>query len=493
MRRTLIPLALAAWLAASVASAQLSQTYKEWPDGPAGFLLIETERKAYSQVKTDAEAQAFVDLFWARRDPDLNTVQNELKLDFDMRVAAADTQFSTEKVKGCMSDRGKVLILMGRPLGAQNLPPGADEAEGNRPEFIERGGIWIWLYTKDGKPATKKSDEILFVFSETKAGAGDFPLDRADRRNMQPLKILAAKPEQLILNPKLTEAPQMGLLPGTKAATSSQQAVFDLQPRPWPDGAAVMTSFGIMSETQHPIWLYVQLPDAVPFATHSVGRVRKAEGGDVVGSFASPVLPMSVPGARGYEFSLPVEAGTWKVDLALFSDSGPIAVTTADVQNDPAPAEGPYVSPIYWGSDFRQAAQARLGDPFHLGAMQLIPRPDNKYKAEENIAYGAYVVRPSLDAQQQPQVELQMVLYSGGKKQDEQPFQVVTGAKVLGDFWVYGQVLPLSGFRRGVDFELEVTLRDSKTGVKRTQKIPFTVIKQEPAAPAAAPSAVPKG
>jgi hypothetical protein len=43
-----------------------------------------------------------------------------------------------------------------------------------------------------------------------------------------------------------------------------------------------------------------------------------------------------------------------------------------------------------------------------------------------------------------------------------------------------------------MDFELEVTLRDAKTGVQRTQKIPFTVVKDEPVAAAPAPAAPPK-
>ena len=231
MRRNFIPFALAVWLTATVAGAQLSQTFTEWPSGPAGFLLTDSERKAYAQVKTDAEAQAFIDLFWARRDPDLNTVQNEFKLDFENRVAAADRQFSTDKIKGSTTDRAKVLILMGvPPFPVQNLPPGADEEEPSRPGYLQRGAIQLWMYTKDGKPPVKKSDEIVFAFSETTEGAGDFILDRADRRNRQSMKLLAARPEQLILNPKLTEVPLVGLLPGTKAADATQQAVFDLQP-----------------------------------------------------------------------------------------------------------------------------------------------------------------------------------------------------------------------------------------------------------------------
>ena len=490
MRRTFVPLALAAWVFAAVAGAQLSQSFLDFPQGPAGFLMTAGEKKAYAELKTDAAAQAWIDLFWARRDPDLNTVQNEFKLDFDMRVKAADLQFSYGKVQGSMSDRGKVLILMGKPLHVQQVAPGAEQAAGERPDFIERGNTQIWSYCKPGKeckPPYKPSDTVPFVFSETRVGNGDFVLDRSDRRNVQAQKVLAEQVERLLLHPKLNEVPRVGLLPGTKAATEAQQAVFGTEPRPWPQGAAVVAASGVQSETIHPIWVYVQLPDAAPPATQAVGRVRKAQGGDVVGSFVSPVTAMSVPGGRAYEFSLPVEPGQWQVDLALSGDAGPIAITTVDAKNEPVPSDGPYISPIFWGSDVRQAAQAHLGDAFHLGGMHLLPHLGNVYRGSDTITYGAYVVRPSLNQQGQPQVELQIALFAGGKKNDEQPFQVIDGVKIFGDVWVFGQILPLDGFRRGAEFDLEVTLRDAKTGLTRTQKIPFTVLKEEAPAPAAAP------
>jgi GWxTD domain-containing protein len=493
MRRAFVPFALAAGLLASVAGAQLSQTFKDFPNGPAGFVMTDNEKKAFAQLKSDSEAQAWIELFWAKRDPDLNTVENEFKQDFDLRVTAADKMFSAEKLKGSMSDRGKVLILMGKPLSLQNVAAGAADEEGNRPSLVERGATQIWIYTKDGKPPAKKTDAILFVFTETRTGTGDFLLDRIDMRNKQSLKLLAARVDELLKNPKLTEVPRMGLLPGTKAATTAQQAVFDTQPRPWPQqGAAILTASGVRGESSHPIWVWLQLPDSVTPATQAIGRVRKTEGGDVVGSFAAPVTPLSVPGGRAYEFSLPVEAGDWKVDLALSNDVGPIAITTAEAKNEPAPADGPYISPIIWSADIRQSGQAHLGDAFHLGAMQMIPRLDNKYKQEDNITYGAYVVRPSLDEKGEPAVELKVALYSGGKKHDEQAFQGVPGIKITGEIWAFGQQLPLSGFHRGMDFELEVTLRDAKTGVQRTQKIPFTVVKDEPVAAAPAPAAPPK-
>ena len=138
MRRAFVPFALAAGLLASVAGAQLSQTFKDFPNGPAGFVMTDNEKKAFAQLKSDSEAQAWIELFWAKRDPDLNTVENEFKQDFDLRVTAADKMFSAEKLKGSMSDRGKVLILMGKPLSLQNVAAGAADEEGNRPSLVER-------------------------------------------------------------------------------------------------------------------------------------------------------------------------------------------------------------------------------------------------------------------------------------------------------------------------------------------------------------------
>ncbi|HYB23586.1 MAG TPA: GWxTD domain-containing protein, partial [Solirubrobacteraceae bacterium] len=179
MRRLTLPIVAVAALSASFAAAELSQTYKEWPNGPAGFLLAASERKAYGELKTDAEAQAFIDLFFAKRDKNLGAV-NEFKLDFDARVAAADKMFSTPKSKGSISDRGKVLILLGKPLKRNLLPPPPGEEDKN--ELAQHGNREEWLYTADGNPPAKKSDEIWFVFQESRVGSGEFQLDHSDTR-----------------------------------------------------------------------------------------------------------------------------------------------------------------------------------------------------------------------------------------------------------------------------------------------------------------------
>ena len=111
------PLILAFVLAAAAgtAAAELSQRYRTWLDGPEGFLVTKAERKAFEKLTGDAEAEAFIALFWARRDPDLSTRVNEYRQQFDARVAKADREYSYENHPGRLTDRGKLLILLGEP------------------------------------------------------------------------------------------------------------------------------------------------------------------------------------------------------------------------------------------------------------------------------------------------------------------------------------------------------------------------------------------
>jgi GWxTD domain-containing protein len=488
MRRSIFPLALVAWLVAGLAVAELSQALKDWPNGPAGFLLTDKERKEYQSVKTDAEAQAWIDLFWARRDPDLNTVPNELKLAFDQRVEVANKNFSTEKVKGCLSDRGKVLILLGAPTEVKPEPVYSND-EGMTP-----GARMSFAYVRAALPEKLrkevKGEAIKFMFQETRPGLKDFPFARPDRNNTDSLKILAMVPDTLLVNPKLTEVPRMGLLAGSKAATKAQLELLDAAPRPWPESAKVFVTTGVQTEVLHAIWAHIQLPDSVPPATQVVGRVKRATDGQEMGTFAVGIKALSVPNARAYELAVPTEAGDFKLEIALLGETGDhLAVTTIDAKNESTPSEGTYFTPFYWGSDIRQETQAHLGDPFNIGGWHVIPRTENRYTVDDTLSYFCYIVRPGIDEQTKlPKLETSLALFQNDKKVDETPFEAISAGKVWGDIWMFGRQIPLSGFRKGSELQLEVTLRDTLTKATRTTRFPVNMAKDAAAPAAAAPA-----
>jgi GWxTD domain-containing protein len=498
MRFRSISFALAAWAAASVAGAQLSQEYAAWPGSPAGFLLTKAERKAYEQIKSDAEAKAFIELFWAKRDPDLETPRNEFKSDFDMRVEAADKYFTFGQTKGSLSDRGRVLVMLGKFSQRQTYQAGELAAlTGERSgRGDDKGGNEVWKYQKSQLPSDFKGDEVTFVFAESAIGFADFLLDRTDRRNSGAAKLLAMVPEALMLNPKLTEVPRLGMLPGSKMASAQQLAVLETQPRPWPEGSVVRGYAGVLSEAIHPLWLFVQLPASVPLATQVIGKVVNASNGEQVGSFVVAVKPVTAAGGNAYEFAFPLDPGAWKVDLALLNGAEPLAIASYEGVSETVPKEGTYMSTMFWGVDIRQEAQARLGDPMNVGGWHVLPRVDDTYSPREQLAYFCFVIRPGIPEapastdpaapkpEMKPKLEVSLVLSGAGKKLSEVPPTPVNVSHINGDLWMFGNGLPLEGFRKAGEYTLDLTLRDTVTNVSRTTSIPVRI----PAEPTAAPT-----
>lgn len=491
MRRSIFPLALLTLAVAVPAVAQLSQQYVDWPKGAVGFLMTDEEKAEWSRITSDAQAEAFVELFWARRDPNLKTVPNEFKLDIEARVRAADKQFSYEKgsgetVAGSTTDRGKVLLLMGMPTGVEQVAAPADE---DRPEALQRGAGQVWRYLKPGAQAgsTDKNDYITFAFVETRPGAKDFALDRMDRRNKASQKVLAERPRQFVVNrtiASVAEIPRWGIVEGTLAATPAQLAILDAEPRPWPEGAHFLATTGVFSDTMHPLWLHVQLPDAVPAATSAVGRVSRKVDGKVVGTFQTAVTALSMQGFRAYELTVPVDVGEYKVEIALLAGETPIAVAAADAVSDPPSETGTYITPMYVGVKPAQESNFKLGDPFNIGGWRIIPRAEQTYKPSEELAYFAYIMKPGVGENGQPKVAMGMKLIHDGKPAGERAPMPVQVSKVAEGLYMFGQNLPLSSFSKPGVYVLELTLVDQISNVKRSSAITLNMVAEGEAAPA---------
>ncbi|HEX3582844.1 MAG TPA: GWxTD domain-containing protein, partial [Thermoanaerobaculia bacterium] len=112
---TRISLAIAIAAMATSGFAQLSKEYTDFGNGPATWIMTNEEKAQWKGIQTDADAKAFIDLFWARRDPTPGTPRNEFKESFDQRVQYADEHFAAGRTRGAMTDPGRVLIVLGPP------------------------------------------------------------------------------------------------------------------------------------------------------------------------------------------------------------------------------------------------------------------------------------------------------------------------------------------------------------------------------------------
>src|SRR5664280_319867 len=118
MKRTVLsaltPLLLSA-VAAFPSLAALDK-YKDWEKSPEyAYLTTDDEKKEWKKIASDQDAEKFIALFWARRDPDLKTPENEFHERFETLAEKADELFPLGRKRGALTERGKAFILIGPP------------------------------------------------------------------------------------------------------------------------------------------------------------------------------------------------------------------------------------------------------------------------------------------------------------------------------------------------------------------------------------------
>src|SRR4030095_2348818 len=114
------PFLLAAALALSVGAPtavlaqKLEKDQKKWDEDVKPIMLAD-EEKTFKDLKDKAERDEFQKIFWARRDPDLETPANEYQAEYDAAKAAADTKYRIGGTPGSQTDCGRVVLLLGEP------------------------------------------------------------------------------------------------------------------------------------------------------------------------------------------------------------------------------------------------------------------------------------------------------------------------------------------------------------------------------------------
>jgi GWxTD domain-containing protein len=503
-------------LTAGLVAAEPPADWKDYFDGPERFLLTKKEKKEWKKIKSEGEAERFIELFWAKRDPDLLTPLNEFLQDFELRVEAADEAFGSDEDRGAMSDRGRTLILLGRPKqrveqtpeaqtgvggdfegfgsadpgdinpvpsgggGANSLvgptgPPGAQVPSSSQVEAQrERGTIEMWIYDPQTLPVSVPQRALLVVFRETRLGKGNFVIVKDLARNTVAQRVLAAAPDTLLRHPDLTEVPRYGLIQGTQPASAEQLDWFAAE-RPWPDDAAVVVTEGLVTGPRHFIWAHLQLPPGAPEQALAVGRLVNAQSGLEVGSFQLEVEGLEFGGGRGYQVSVPVGKGSWSLDLALADQTGALAVTAVDLETTEVPLDATVFSPFYWGADVLESEEPKLSDPFNVGGWRIVPRASGSYDMSEDLTYMAYILQPVVRPGQEPDFTLTVSLYRGSRRLVASQPQKIQLSQVAPDMWMYGSGIDLGRLKRPGNYKIEVELTQTSDGSKNVVEIPLVI------------------
>src|SRR5512132_4420385 len=84
-----------------------------WGEGPVKFLMTSDEKREWAKASDSVTRSEFMTKFWASRDTKPETPDNEFRHEFERRVAYADVAFVQGEVRGSMTDRGMVFVLLG--------------------------------------------------------------------------------------------------------------------------------------------------------------------------------------------------------------------------------------------------------------------------------------------------------------------------------------------------------------------------------------------
>lgn len=512
MQKFLIAAAVAAAFAANAFA--LNEQNTAFGKGPAQYLMTKEEAAQWKAVKTDEQAQAFINLFWARRDPTPTTEANEFRQEFDARVQYADEKFSTRRKKGSMTDRGRVFVVFGAPtrIARRNAPASGGSSTGLNNEFGGSGAqaqSQAWIYEGDKTAERFGAARVEISFTDHD-GDQDFKLDAGN------INVNAAQTkwtQSQITQPNLTEAPRFVHVPVGQAPAAPAPAATPAQTAP--AAPSVMTEFRTAAYQSavndfktsqkspaplHVTWGESVTPEGEYFVPVSL-YVPKTAGLNATGSYTFFGAVEDASGKRVAVFEEPATLSTSKDDLyfdksltlpagkhravfGLAANGQPVAIASTDMELagslDP---KAPGVSRLMVSNNIYPLANPQqLTDPFTFGGVKVVPKGDRTFTSSDELWYFIALRNPGLDDQQNPKLQAKLDVEgtdeTGKKvKMSAPPSEVqATPFKGMEGQYGVGSAIPLETFKPG-NYTLTIKLMDTVSKTSHTVKESFKVVK----------------
>lgn len=448
-------------LLASNALADLDKNAKKWVDEVRPLILPE-EEKSYRGLKNNADAAEFQKIFWARRDPNVDTPENEFQAEYLKLVAEVDTKFKVAGRSGSQTDCGRIYILLGAPDAVKKEQTA--EVSFRAPE--------TWTY----------KDRPTLTF---KGGSLDIPLDgtcmlpQGNRFGDQLNRLAEIKIIQTNLSykfdPKGGLVKLVDLLPKptpVQALLNEPRTDFQLDAKPVmeirsQDGASVFVAGLIQGDASG-----LTVSDAagkkvakVVVSVHSSdkeGRVLKSTDREVTAEVVDNKFVSA--------FGMPLRPGEHAMKIAAIdpkTNKGAVAKLAIKTQDYGAELT---LSPVMVLADIQEGTVPAKDDPlfeFTFGATKFVPKYGNVFKKSETVTLLAAIYGAQKDEAGKISVTGGFQIIKDGKtlaKAPDQTYDVEPATPSAGP-------VPLGGYGPG-KYVAQLRLRDNvakKDYVKETE------------------------
>lgn len=382
--------------------------------GPLQFLLTKEEAAAWKNVKSDADANAFIDLFWARRDPSAGTPQNEYRGLIEQRIKYADEQFAEGKTRGALTDRGRIFLLYGAPqrasraAGASVASPGRD-----RDDEAPEGGVIEWVYEGDDAKALFGSGRTVIRFIDRLA-TQQYKLERS---RVDFNKAQEAAIAKVVTQPNLTAAPAaVAAAPApapapaatAPAAPAAPAIVTELTTDAFKSAVAegkdrgghaawgeFVTSYG---ETFVPVGVYIPKSAGLTGSDVTIfGVVRDADGNSVL-AFEEPAKATETKGDWFVDHTLRLPAGKHRGTFGVAQNGKVVAIASSQMEvAGKLDKDATAISPLILSNNVYPLTQAQQAtDPFAFGGLRVIPKADRTFRTSDELWYFVELRNPGV-------------------------------------------------------------------------------------------------
>jgi GWxTD domain-containing protein len=532
--RTYLTALLVAGCVLSGASAfALSAEYLDWGKGPVSFLMTKEEAAKWKTITSDDDAKAFVALFWARRDPTPDTPRNEYRDEFERRVATADKNFLSEKMRGALTDRGQVLIVFGQPkkiertgMERESALPGQPGAIGQSSDttandpFMGGGSSSVtaaqrWTYEGAEVRELFGQARVQLRFVDSK-GKEDYTLERGGPNVSAAQQKAIAKS---LKSPDLTVAPSFnasaapagGAMPVPDAAPvvqteltteSLKAAVAEMKAaakNPYENKAFVTWAESVTAEGEYFVPVQVYVPKSAGLnASQSLtffGVVQDETGKNVV-AFEEPAKLIASKDDLFVDRSFTgLPAGKYRGYFGLADNGKPVSIVAADLQlAGTIDKDAAGTSPLILSNNVFPLAAAQMPtDPYAFGGLKVVPKGDRVFRPSDELWYFVELRNPGVDmpapaadgttaAEGAPKVQIKIDVEgvetaSGKKVKRPAPPREIEAMAIKGvpGHYGLGNAIPLTSFKAG-DYTFNVKVIDTVKKASYTLSEKFTIV-----------------
>jgi GWxTD domain-containing protein len=495
--------AVALFALAAGASAALSPEKAKWGEGPVQFLMTKEEAAQWKALQTDADADAFIAVFWARRGG------ANARADQEGRWKYADEKFSIGNVKGSVSDRGRTLVLFGVP--SKVLRAGGDSGIKQPPRQVTAGRDTtitdavidssavqqIWVYEGDAaqKIFSLPKVEIRFIDARNK---GDFKMDppRFDygAAAQRAAAAMIVRPDIVtvadINKPQQPAAPVAVAPPAPPAVkTAAYAAAIDAAKGGKAVGSGMIASAEFVSPSGDyyaPVMLFVPRSSgiAADAADTLFWAVDDASGKRIMAGEESAKLTAS-HGDLFIDRTMTVPAaGKYTVTVGLGKAGAPVVVASSALDFNPIAKEASGTSRLILSDNIYELTDAAPEKaPFAFGKLKIVPKVDGVFTNKDDLNYFVEINNPGIDtATNLPKLQMGIDLLSKGQTVSRLPLSEAMVGPLSGKpgpgHYALSDAIPLSKMSKPLpagDYTMKMKIVDTVTKQSYTLEQSFKI------------------